>query len=141
MSDLKQWAAVENDVVVHGGFDAPQEYIDDYTAEVVDRSDRVTPDWYHAGVEFVDVTGLDPRPTTGWTRGADGQWSPPVVPPPPPLTPEEIAAQEAAAAAEAQRVADDAFLATLVEKLRAGGALTQDERDRKDVIMLERGMV
>lgn len=74
MSDLKTWVAVESNLVVHGPFQAPQEYIDSYTEQVVDRTDRVTPEWYNEHVIFVDVTALDPSPVTGWFKATNGAW-------------------------------------------------------------------
>lgn len=73
MSDLKQWAAVKGDVVVHG-FDAPQELIDNFKSNIVDPAHVTTPPWYDSTVEFLDVTGLDPRPWDGYYRTADGTW-------------------------------------------------------------------
>jgi hypothetical protein len=75
MSDLKNWIAVENNQVVHGSFQATQEYIDTYDDQVVERQDRTTPPWYHNGVVFVDVTGTDPLPATGWYKDAAGKWA------------------------------------------------------------------
>lgn len=74
MTELRQWAAVDGTVIVHGGFDAPQEYVDDYVDRVVDRADLTTPPWWHEGVEFLDVTGMTPRPMVGWFRVGNGPW-------------------------------------------------------------------
>lgn len=68
----KHWVAVENNIVVHSGFQAPQSYVDNYTELVVDREDRQTPPWYNANVRFVDVTDLNPRPVTGWYKTPTG---------------------------------------------------------------------
>lgn len=68
MSDLRQWVAAENNVVVHGPFQATQEYITDYESAVVAADGRETPYWYNANVVFVDVTDLNPTPAFGWFK-------------------------------------------------------------------------
>lgn len=74
MSDLKQWVAVDAGVIVHAGFSAPQSYIDDYDKNIVERSDITTPPWYHEGVTFLDVTDMNPKPSTDWFLDASGAW-------------------------------------------------------------------
>lgn len=67
-----KWAAVKGGVVVHSHFDATQEVID-RAVEALANSE-VTPEWYDADVEFVDVSGVDPRPTIGFYKAANGRW-------------------------------------------------------------------
>jgi hypothetical protein len=74
MNEIKKWAAVENGLVVHGDFDASQEYIDSFVEQIVDRVDRTTPPWYNENITFVDVTEIEPRPTTNWFIDSGGNW-------------------------------------------------------------------
>jgi len=124
------FALLDADGTVLNVIVADQEFIDGLAAQVAD------PDVDTGDLTFdkaVDVTGKGVGP--GHKRAKNGKFSPPVIPPP---TPEEIAAQEAVEAADAQRAEDDAFLDTLDGKVRKGTSLTQDERDRKDVILARR---
>lgn len=134
MNDLKEWVAVENDVVVHGPFQAPQEYIDFYTDEVVDREDRETPYWYNENVEFVDVTDIDPSPAAGWTRYLTRDNKNEFVAPVP--TQEETDAQAAEEAARVQRESDIARVKELRAKVGPGKPpLSQDEQNELNLIV------
>lgn len=68
---LLSWAAVDNNMVV-SGFDAPESF--DFVEDVVNVAGLTTPAWWHAEVEFVDVTTVSPRPTIGWYRDGNGNW-------------------------------------------------------------------
>lgn len=118
------FAVVGADGTVGNVIVADQEFID-ALVDAIDDPDHDTGS-YTADDKFFDVTGTNPRPGIGWTV-KNKKFSEPVVPDP---TPEELAAQQAAEQA-AQSAADDAeFRTAMQDKLRSGGSLTQDERDR-----------
>lgn len=125
---LKKWVVVDQTGLAVDVFQAEQSYIDNYETTVVKDEGYVTPPWWSVGVTFVDVTGVLPQPTVGWTHSGT-TWTPPTTPPPGP-TPEQK-----------QRVTDDAFITSMVAVIKGGGSLTQDQRDRLMVLQLDRTAV
>lgn len=116
---MRKWAVVNAAGEVVHGFDAEQEFIEEFTERIVERDDVTTPDWWDDGIEFHDVTDLEVRPTLGFKHNRGRFTAPPPPPPPPPPTPEEQ-----------ERAADRQFVSEMRTKLRKGGELTQQERDR-----------
>lgn len=131
---MKTWVPVNAGTIVHYPFQADDDYIANYGERVVDPAHLMTPDWYTKTTAFVDVTGVDPLPTIGFTL-SNGQWAAP------PVTAEEQAALDAAAQQEAARAADDSFVTDMRAKIDAGDALTDEERDKLAVIQAERGAI
>lgn len=125
------YALTDADGVVTNVIVADQAFIDALPAQIDD------PDVDTGDLSFhkaFDVTGKNVG--IGHKRSSNGRW---VAPTPPAPTQDELDAQAAAQAAADARAADDEFLAGLATKLDGGGSLTQDERDRKDVILARRG--
>lgn len=125
------YALVDDEGVVTNVIVADKEFIDSLGDQIEDP-DVDTGDLAFA--KAYDVT--DKGVGIGHKRAANGKW---VAPTPPEPTEDELAAQAAAQADAEQRAADDEFLDGLAAKLNTGGSLTQDERDRKDVILARRG--
>lgn len=128
------YALVDDEGVVTNVIVADKAFIDSL-GEQIEDPDVDTGDLAFA--KAYDVT--DKGVGIGHKRAANGKWVAPAPPAPPEPTEDELAAQKAAQAAADQRAADDEFLDGLATKLNTGGSLTQDERDRKDVILARRG--
>ncbi len=109
---------VENVIV------ASQKFIDSLPGAIA--SPDIDTGTLSAGHRYVEITKHDPLPGVGWKQ-TKGKFVPP---PEPKLTPEEIKAQQEAEAHAAALQADTEFRIAMQDKLRAGGKLTQDERDR-----------
>ena len=122
------WALLDADGVVANVIVADEEFIASLD-DLIDDPDTDTGDL--AKGKRYRVDDLDEPVSVGWKRSRNGRW---VAPVPPEPTEEELAAR---AAAE-QRAADDAWLADALGKVRGGGKLTQDERDRLALIQASR---
>lgn len=123
------FAVVDAAGVVENVIVADQEFIDGLTAAVADPNhDTGTLTVDHV---YVNVTALDPQPGVQWTYKND-VFVAPLLPEPPPK------AAAAQAAMQAQRTEEDVFLTGLRDKMAKGVYLSQDERDRMQVIQLTR---
>lgn len=133
MADETVFAVLDADGVVINKIVAGQEFIDTLIEHIADPD--IDSGEYDESNRFVDITDRDPQPNIGWARAKNGRFIAPVPPEP---TAEEVAAREQAEAEASARADDDAFLAELDTRVRGGGRLTQDERDRMDLIRLRR---
>lgn len=70
---LRTWAVLRDSIVVDM-FDAGLDLVDNFVERVVDNTGVVTPPWYDATVEFVDVTDVEPRPMSGFYKASNGRW-------------------------------------------------------------------
>lgn len=134
------WALVDGDGNVINTIVADDDFIKALPALVDD--DSVDTGDLPKGVKGYDVTDLDERPVPGdHKRASNGRWT---------LREgvkerkdkEALEAQESAARAQAEaakRAGDDAFLDEVGAKARSKKPLTQDERDRMQLIALARG--
>jgi hypothetical protein len=122
------FALLDADGLVLNVIIADQAYVDELAAQLDD------PDVDTGSIEFaraVDITGREPMPGIGWTRAGNGRF---VAPEPPEPSQAELDAQ----AEQDRRAADDAFIADVLERVAAGGALTDTERDRLELVRLAR---
>ena len=135
------FAVLDADGVVENVIVADQEFIDSLSDAIADpdtNTGTLTPKH-----RFVDVTNVDGAADggpgsaigIGWKKAKNGRW---VAPTPPEPTQAELDARAAAEAQNAQRAADDEFLAAVQAKVNAGTSLTQDERDRLTLINASR---
>lgn len=120
---VRTWAVVVDGVVVETIL-ADQAFIDSLPEFIAD-GETSTSDL--AG-NYVDISSTDPVPGRGWLRAKNGSFSPP-------SPSEDELSQQAAASARAD---DDAFLADILERLRAGEGISQVERDRLNAVQASR---
>lgn len=130
---MGDYAVVGTDGVVINVIEADADFIKKLPKQIAD--DSIDTGYLDAAHKFYDVTNLDPKPGTGWTRVANGKFNPPPVVEP---TPEEIAAKEQAEEAMVQWNDDEAFLSEMKTKFKNKQQLTQAERDRMLQIDLSR---
>lgn len=118
MSELREWAAVSPDGVV----------TDRFQMSAAQADGLFNPAWAE-GTMLHDVTDVDPPPRGRWIR-TDVGWE----------APDEMEIVIGGNAEEdTLRSADNVFIEEMLTKVRAGDALTQDERDKLTILQLVRG--